>query len=135
MKRARVQTGSVVLDKRIKTWNFFWWDNGKRRSKAIGSTRDYPTKASAWRAAKSLPDAVENKVKVGNALPTVNTLVEQYRQEKMPQRFSTRHGYNAWLRNHIIPKWGECEITEMQARPVEPSVHRHPGLRMALDRA
>src|ERR1700720_1173238 len=115
----RQRQGSVVLDKRIKTWNFFFWENGKRRSKKIGTVSQYPTKASAWRAAKALRDAVESQVKVSSTVPTVSTLVEQYRQEKMPQRFSTRHGYNAWLRNHIIPKWGECEITDVQARPVE----------------
>jgi integrase len=119
MKRERTKTGSVALDKRIRTWNFFFWENGKRRSKKIGTVNQYPTKASAWRAAKALRDAVENQVKVNSAAPTVNTLVEQYRQEKMPQRFSTRHSYNAWLRNHIIPNWGECEITDVQARPVE----------------
>src|SRR5258708_2982541 len=42
--RQRQRCGSVVLDKRIKTWNFFYWDNGRRRSKKIGTTKDYPTK-------------------------------------------------------------------------------------------
>ena len=117
--RQRQRSGSVVLDKRIRTWNFFFWENGKRRSKKIGTVGQYPTKASAWRAAKALRDAVENQVKISNAAPTVGTLVEQYRAEKMPQRFSTRHGYSAWLRNHIVPKFGACEITDVQARPVE----------------
>ena len=119
--RARNRDGSVVLDKRIKTWNFFWWEHGKRRSKKIGTISQYPTKASAWRAAKPLRDAVENQTQVNasKVTPTVTTLVEQYRSEKMPQRYSTRRGYNAWLNNHIIPKWGECEITDAQARPVE----------------
>jgi integrase len=51
--------------------------------------------------------------------PNVSTLVKEYRQEKMPQRFSTRHSYNAWLNNHVLPRWGECLITDLQARPVE----------------
>ena len=37
----------------------------------------------------------------------------------MPQRYSTRRSYDAWLKNHVIPKWGECEITDVQARPAE----------------
>ena len=52
--RQRNRSGSVVLDKRIKTWNFFFWENGKRRSRKIGTVSQYPTKASAWRAAKPL---------------------------------------------------------------------------------
>jgi len=75
----RNRSGSVVLDKRIKQWNFFWWENGKRRSKKIGTVSQYRTKASAWRAAKPLRDAVEQQSAVSPAItePTVNTLVEQ----------------------------------------------------------
>ena len=49
----------------------------------------------------------------------MNALIQQYREEKMPQRFSTRRGYEAWLSNHIAPKWGECSLADVQARPVE----------------
>ncbi len=119
--RARNKQGSVVLDRRIKCWNFFWWEHGKRHSKKIGTKTDYPTKAAAWRAAKPLRDAVETQkpIKTGDTAPTVSTLIEQYRQEKMPARSSTRRGYDAWLDNHIVPRWGTCAITELQARPVE----------------
>jgi hypothetical protein len=119
MKRARNRDGSVVLDKRVKTWNFFWWENGKRRSKKIGTVSQYPTKAAAWRAAKALRHSLENQIEVRSDVPTVLTLVQQYRAEKMPERISTRHGYNAWLNNHVLPRWGECSITDVQARPVE----------------
>jgi integrase len=37
----------------------------------------------------------------------------------MPERFSTQYGYNAWLNNHILPRWGAFPITALQARPVE----------------
>lgn len=119
--RARNQEGSVVLDKRIRTWNFLWWENGKRRSKKIGTMSQFPTKASAWRAAKPLRDAVENQKQVNTGLtpPSISTLIEQYRAEKMPQRYSTRRSYDVWLRNHIALEWGACEIADVQARPVE----------------
>ena len=117
--RQRNRSGSVVLDKRIKTWNFFFWENGKRRSKKIGALSQFPTKASAWRAAKPLRDAVENRVSISNAAPTVNTLIEQYRAEKMPRRRDTRRSYEVWISNHILPKWGERALSDVQARPVE----------------
>ena len=37
--RSRVNTGSVVQDKSDKVWRFYWWENGKRRSKAVGRFR------------------------------------------------------------------------------------------------
>jgi len=29
----------------------------------------------------------------------------------MPKRYSTRRSYEAWLRNHIVPKFGPCAIS------------------------
>ena len=110
----RHRTGSIAQDHRSKTWNFFWWDNGKRKCKALGR---FPTKAAAWKAAKPLCDALETQPKSG--VPTVSTLVEQYRAEKMPRRKDTRRSYEVWIKQHIIPKWGDCPLTDLQARPVE----------------
>lgn len=120
MKRAaRHKTGSVVFDKRRKTWNYLWWDEGKRRCKPLGTKCQLPTKASAWRAAKVLEDSQESEVKVVTNASTLNMLVEQYRAEKMPKRADTRRTYDAWLRNHILPRWRDCSLSELQARPVE----------------
>jgi len=118
MKRARLQQGSVVFDKRRRTWNFLWCENGHRRTKFIGSVREFPTKTSAWRAAEPFRRLVENPVS-SNPVVTVNNIVDQYRSEKMPRRFSTRRGYEAWLNNHILPRWRNCPLTDLQARPVE----------------
>src|SRR5579859_4666609 len=115
--RARHKTGSLIFDKARGTWRLLQWVDGKRRSKTIGTKREFPTKAAAWKAAELLPDAVETKTTM--AEPTVNMLVEQYRSEKMPKRQCSRRSYNAWLNNHILPRSGACEITAVQPRPVE----------------
>src|SRR5437016_12283265 len=39
--------------------------------------------------------------------------------ERMPKRESTKRGYESYLKNHILPKWGNCLLSDMQARPVE----------------
>jgi integrase len=31
----------------------------------------------------------------------------------------TRQGYNTWLNQYIIPKWGDCTLQELQARPID----------------
>ena len=118
-KRVRQQFGSVVFDKRSKTWHFIWWENGKRRSKRIGSRRQFSTKASAWKAAQPFVIAMQCQAATETRTITVNSLTTLYRAEKMPQRYSTRRGYERWLRNYILPRWGEQPITEMQARSVE----------------
>ncbi|HKT88468.1 MAG TPA: site-specific integrase [Candidatus Sulfotelmatobacter sp.] len=118
----RQRCGSVVLDKRISRWNFFYWENGKRRSKVIGTLSQYKTKATAWRAAKEMRHALENNHPVtarGSSARTLRELIEAYRWEKMPKRSDTRKGYESWIKVHILPRWGESRIPELQARPVQ----------------
>jgi integrase len=114
----RFQTGSVVFDKRRQTWNFLWWEGDKRRSKVIGTRQEYPTKTPAKRAAPHI-DSLNEIPKPHNETPTVTTLVERYRVEKMPTRYSTRRAYDVWLRLYVQPRWGNSPITELQAYPVE----------------
>ena len=113
---SRIRTGSIAQDKRSKVWNFFWWEDGKRKCKALGR---FATKTAAWKAAKPLRDALEVKPKHNPDVPTVSTLLEQYKAEKMPRRKDTHRTYDSWMRLHISPKWGQTLITELQARPVE----------------
>lgn len=117
MKAARVKQGSVVWNKRFKTWNFLWIQDGRRRSKVIGTVRDFPTKEGATRAAQALRHALDYPR--DGSVPTVRFLVSEFRRERMPERFSTRLGYEAWLKNHILPRWGGYVVTSLQARPVE----------------
>jgi integrase len=115
--RSRINMGSVVQDKRDKIWRFYWWENGKRRSKALGRFR---TKAAAWSAAKPLREEVESQVGISApSAPTVNSLIERYRSERMPTRIDTKRTYEAWIHNHIMPQWGDCAITALEPRPVE----------------
>lgn len=116
MKRAaRFKTGSVVFDKRRKTWNYLQWVNGKRRTKAIGTLQEFRSKSAAKQAARRM---AESLVSPDEKL-TVRSLVNEYREEKMPQRYSTKRSYDVWLRLYVLPRWGESPITDLQARPVE----------------
>jgi integrase len=117
VKAARVKRGSVVWNRKFKTWNFLWIQDGRRRSKVIGTLRDFPTKEGATRAAEALRHALDHPR--DGSVPTVHFLVSEFRREKMPERFSTRLGYEAWLKNHILPRWGGYVVTSLQARPVE----------------
>lgn len=122
MKRAqRHASGSVRYDRRRKTWNFLWYDGATRRSKRIGTKQEFPTKAGAWKEVGRLE--VTQQPKEATGAPTVQTLIEGYRAEKMPQRYSTRRSYDVWLRLYVQPRWGNSAITDLQARPVELWLH------------
>jgi len=122
MRRARKRYGhgSVVFDKRRGVWNYLYRENGTRRTKVIGALRDFPSRVAAWAAVETIKRTFQP---ISAAVPNVRLLVAQYRVEKMPQRHSTRLGYEAWLTNHILPRWGDSPITELQARPVELWIH------------
>jgi integrase len=116
-RAARHKTGSVVFDKRRKVWYYLQWIDGKRTTTTIGTLKQFPTKSAVWKAAERLRSASVREP--DSKMPTLNTLVVQYREEKMPQRFSTRYSYDQWLNNHVLPRWGESSILDVQARPVE----------------
>jgi len=116
MKRARHKQGSVVFNKKSKTWNYLWCENGHRRSKQIGTLREYPTKAAAWRAAEAIKASHERQI---TQAVTVEELAAQYESEKLPLRSNTARVCRAWLRNHILPHWGKRLVTDIKPREVE----------------
>lgn len=115
MRVQRHTSGSVRFDKRRKTWNYLWYEAGRRRSKLIGSKQEYPTKAAAWKVVEHL--------KVGQPKPqhgeTVRSVIARYEAERMPSRHSTARVYRSFLNNHVLPKWGDTPIQAVQPRPVE----------------
>jgi len=119
MRRVRHTTGSVLFDKGRGTWRFLQWVGGKRRSQTLGTKQELANKAAAWKVANAL---MPKKPKQATGF-TVSSLVDIYRAERMPQRFSTRYSYDQWLTNHILPRWGEGSITDVKPRPVELWLH------------
>jgi integrase len=108
--------GSVRFDKRRGTWNFLWYDGPTRRSKRIGTKQQLPTKAAAWKEVEHLEIHRPSKKETGDM---VRTVIERYKAERMPTRHTTARVYSCFLRNHILPRWGEEPIQALQPRPVE----------------
>lgn len=106
-----------MYNKTRGTWNFLWVEDGKRKSRKLGTFADLPTRADAVQRA----DTVRRNLRLTaeRSIVTVRLLVERFRAERMPERFSTRYGYEAWIKNHILPRWGSRPLTELQPRAVE----------------
>jgi integrase len=100
---------------------FLWREDGARRSKAIGTLQEFRSKSAARAAAKPLRDALEagQKLTQNSNSVLVKNLVEKYRQERMPKRYSTRRSYDVWLNHRILPRWSAEPITNVQPREVE----------------
>lgn len=125
MPQRKNQTGSIVFNRRSQTWRIFVYDAaGNRRTRTIGTRRELPTKTAARLAAHSLIVDLIQQTPVVAASPApavsnVAALVEHYRKERMPTRYSTRRSYNVWLNLYVLPRWGALPITDLQAQPVE----------------
>jgi integrase len=117
MRVQRHSSGSVRYDKRRKTWNYLWYDGPIRRSKRIGTKQEFPTKAAAWKEVESLE--IQAKPPDRDKGDTVRSVVARYEAERMPSRQSTVRVYRSFLNNHVLPKWGETRIQDVQPRPVE----------------
>jgi integrase len=115
--RARKTKGSVVYNKSRATWNYLFTESGKRKSRKLGTLSDLPTKADAIRKAEVVNR--EMRLVAQRLVPTVNQLVEGYKAERMPKRYSTNRSYKSWLDNYILPRWGASPITNLKPRPVE----------------
>jgi integrase len=116
MKRARYKQGSLVLNKRSKTWHYLWCQDNHRHSKVIGTLRDYPTKAAAWQIAERIRESLR---KPNSSALTVAELAKRYEDEKLPRRANTARVYRAWLHNQVLPYWGNMAITDIQPRRAE----------------
>jgi len=114
MQRNRYQQGSVVLDPRTRTWFFRYRVEGRQRSVRLGR---FPTKKAALQAAEPLRTRI-NSGSEGKRVLVAN-LWEMYKTEKMPCKLPTRLAYTSWMKNHILPHWGQIPITGLQPRSVE----------------
>ena len=115
--RAQKPKGSIVFNKSRATWNFLWLEHRKRHSRKLGTLAQLPTRADAQQRAEAIRRDL--RLQQERAIVAVKQLVEQYRTEKMPNRYDTRRAYEVWLRNHILPRWGDSPLTDLQARPVQ----------------
>jgi len=108
----RYQQGSVWLDRRRRVWYFRWRADGVRKSKRIGTFQEYPTKTQATKACAGIR-LVANQESEVVTITTVRGIVQRYMAEAMPERFSTRKAYTAYLKNHVLPMWGEHNINDL----------------------
>ena len=115
--RAQKPKGSVVYNRSRATWNYLFMESGKRKSRKLGTLSDLPTKADAIRKAEVVKR--ERRLVAGRSVPTVAQLVEGYKAERMPKRYSTSRSYESWLDNYVLQRWGASPIVDLKPRPVE----------------
>jgi integrase len=141
-RRARYQQGTIDRVKRKQKpdcWIFRWREtdaNGKRvrRKVILGTVKEYPTEASALKAAESLRITInEEQPKPSQQPVSVAALVDHFKQHELVsseneneedddeerRAYSTRTNYIDILDFHVVPKWGSKTLREVRTVAVE----------------
>ncbi len=128
-----MQLGSLLRSGRRRgpdIWEFRYRDrrhNGRRtyRRIKIGTVTQFKTEASARKGIASLVREINfGEIRFRTTMMTVAELVEHYRQRELIQdntwkSYSTKCGYESYLKNWIVPHWGECKLHEIKTIEVE----------------
>ena len=112
----RATQSCVIYSRKRGTWHLKRLADGQSHRRPLGTILELPARADAEKAAEPFRRMLKKSAQV---VPTVSALAKQYITEKMPPRASTSRSLKAWLKNHILPAWGDQPITNLQARPVD----------------
>ena len=124
-RKKRFQKGT--LSKQNSSEGICWYirftdktpGNPARPRFKVGLLAKYPTTAAASRAAQPIRDKFNDKPDPLLAdRRTFGDLIDRYIAEEIPERHSTRRGYEKLIRVHIRPRWGEVAIAEVKAQAV-----------------
>ncbi len=138
-RRTRYQQGMLSRVKRKHgpdCWAFRWWDidsSGKRvrRTKTLGTVKEYPTETSAMKAVEALRITInEEQPETANQPITVGALIAHFKQhelgpiekdeeEEEGRSYATRTTYTDILDTYVLPKWGDVEMRKVRTTQVE----------------
>jgi integrase len=128
-----MQLGSLLRSGRRRgpdIWEFRYRDrrhNGRRiyRRIKIGTLQQFKTEAAARKGIAGLVREINfGEIRFRTTMMTVAELVEHYRQRELMQdnswkSYSTRCGYESYLKNWIGPHWGKYKLHEIKTIDVE----------------
>ena len=109
--RNSYQTGSVILVKRKRgedEYRLRYRDGKAQRSEFIGTTKQYPSKASAEKAALKMLEIINGP---RSEVITIADLIARFEREAMPERSATAHSYRSILKR-VNERWGERRIDQ-----------------------
>jgi integrase len=150
LRRTRYQQGSVQREKRRSgpdVWIYRWYETGtdgksKYRKAIIGTVNTLANETSALKAAQSLRiDANQQAPHTETGPSTIAELVSHYRLKELVgenqgrKAFSTRAGYECYLKVWILPRWEDHRLDQVKSVAVEEwldSIRRAKGTKAKI---
>jgi integrase len=116
LKGKLMSTGTIVRNLAKGTWNLLYYPVGskKRTSIKIGKLEDFVDERAVRREADRILE--ERKYRA----VTVNQVAESFRGSGSGGIIETsRQTQETWLRNYVLPKWGERSIQEIRPKELK----------------
>ena len=136
-RRDRYQRGSLTIEGRANgpdVWVYRWRESvGKgttaQRKRIIGTKKQYPTEAAAWRAVDALRLDI-NAESLSTSDLTVNEVIAHYKSIELADSNSktarTKDVYRHQLDDIIAPRWGSHLLSEVKPIAVEKWLNEMP---------
>jgi integrase len=126
----RYQQGCLYRERRKAgpdVWVFRYRDGQTNRKEKIGNVEQFPSRKAAINASEQLRANINRETRTPR---TVGELVDHYRQKEMSEdsskSYSTRTAYDMYLRNWIVPVWGDRTLSDVRTVEVEDWLHSLP---------
>jgi integrase len=127
--RRRYQNGCLYREKRRTgptVWVFRYRDGDVNRKEQVGTVEEYPSRSKAMEACEELRGKINRAISTPRR--TMAELIAHYRETEMAEKpdgksFSTRKAYGIYLKNWIVPAWGQHRPSDMRTVEVENWLH------------
>jgi integrase len=87
-------------------------------ARLLGTVGELPTKRHAERIAEAIRLEINSPVDQQPVM-TFGGLIERYKLDKMPDRYSTSASYLSCLKVHISPRWGDMTLEQIAKLPYQ----------------
>ena len=123
--RERYQNGSIRREARKRgaaVWTLRWRETDAhghtiRRKEIVGTTEEYPTKASAQKACEFRRSTINRETRTPR---TITELVDHYTKKELPTKTPyTQEVYGGYITKWINPKWGASSLSDVRTVAVE----------------
>jgi len=133
LTRQTFQHGSLAIEARNSgpaVWIFRWRETGPnvkriQRKTIVGTKQEFPTKASAEKAAAALRlDITKEQPQRVKETLTVEQLASHYIENELDEKhtskaYSTRACYKIMTDLHVTPRWGNYRLADVRTVAVE----------------
>lgn len=103
---------------------FRYRDGQVNRKVNVGTAEQYRTRSAAMKACEEFRAKINRETRSPR---TIGELVSHYREKELTENsnksFSTRTTYGIYLKNWIVPAWGERSLSDVRTIAVEDWLH------------